>query len=1778
MKRRIAAVLLALCMCIGLLPATALAAEGEATDYISLSDDSFGSSNAGEKPGTVTVVVIDATNNQELGKTTFTRNCTANSLTISLVDGIKDEYDIESVDTNGSYSDNLSADSYSIESWSSPHGEGGLFTVYLCPEFEAPKVEGKVESGDLYYRITEASLLKLLHDNGVKVDEETTFPDQRGVKLHFVEEYLSSSEWSLDRAMSAANNLLYYQNGTVLSNLEEEARPGNIQYIEIPYRLGDGTEGSQKIYSGDLRYIQVSDNTYEIESDKNLNEHIVIFYHEENINNGIWVPYDVRFIEDEKPVEKPPVPPEYDYATYEFVAWTQQHDGGLPVISSTLVHDDMNVFPQYKERNSNPTLIHVMNNDELLKERVAELFGVNVDEIDWDSVKITVHGVNGEATNPDYGADPGIHNGWDGDYEYYEVYNYLTGVGDYENESIYVNDIVRISISADKTDGTHFENDAVIEKGPDAGDFSISTGSYSGSWLVELYINSENDYPVNPDPEPDPDPAITGFTKTLVETADEKAAATTAGIDLNPYTFPNEDNKVIIPYGGEVTLLYKITVTGDADTDFTVTDKGAELVVGADITDNGDGTFSGTIPAGQGEEGTITFYVAKTFKAEDITDDGKLTNTASIDSEDGVDEDEDKDTEEVDAEEESYKVYTYVEFVGSGTNGALTDSDKAYIEATYKIETDNLDDEKYLPLGTFTAPLPDPNDEAYKPASDTENGQNVFNTAIWEKVKPYLNNETFDWVEDDYKDNFILSELGWYQLCVANGATTIDPQATGSCWHLDGKINVNVPNISVEKTLTEIKRGDTTISSAEITPGMALEEGDKLTWTITVTNTGNAAATGLKLTDKLVAVDKDGTEYTRTGVTLAGPEGVNATGFTVPAAENGVDGEVTFTATYTVQKADKGLTLTNTATVSDGNEEGEDDTENPVADRKVEIEKKLTSATRDKKTVYDSATGTLADYKAQVGDVLTYTITVTNTGNVPLKDVTVTDSLWTTKDHYTITVDDDPAYTSSGSITIAKDDPIAVNGSVTITYTYTVQDSDVEAGEIVNTAGVYLPGDDDSGDEPKPDGEDDVTVEMDDYTISIEPADIVIYTGGDGYAGVLKNEDGDLLNEPTSGLPEPGYHLTLPDAVETWLKENNVDTSVAANLANYLHFRYYDANGTMARNWDLEDQGIYSMEDGIVTAYVYSLSANTVVGPHEDTPVRLEFTHNGEIVTDDIIEMDENTASATYQMTIYDGGLDQSQIKAVFTVEDSEGNEKFITCNVKIGTGDLIIKSVVDDDPVTDIVKDGDSVDSDTLTAVAGEDVKFYVNNSEVEVASDRVGLLVDSVSNSEEFDANLKNHAIDEARQENTSPASDARAQSFYLDLVDTDNGHAVVRPSDDVTIYWPMPTDADPNGDFYIVHYDKMDRLNVTDLQNDPDVEEVAATADDNHLTFTTDSFSPFVLVYEAKDTGGTDPGTEPDPDPNPGGGQDDSDPYLKFESNGGTKFDPIEADDSFHINVYDDDHYGSHIPTRPGYRFTGWYEDRNLTMRVDEDEELHVTGSKTVFAGWEETTVPSMLNGDDHYAYIQGYADGSVRPNANITRAQVATIFFRLLDEDVRDDYLTTYNTFPDVNEDYWANTAISTMASLGVINGRNSGLFDPDAYITRAEFAAICARFDDSGVDGITTFTDTVGHWAEDEISRAAALGWIQGYADGTFRPNQYITRAQAVTMINRVLCRLPETEDDLLTGMNTWTDCHVTDWFYLAIQEATNSHDFVAKDRVYESWTDLNRDPDWSRYE
>ena len=292
------------------------------------------------------------------------------------------------------------------------------------------------------------------------------------------------------------------------------------------------------------------------------------------------------------------------------------------------------------------------------------------------------------------------------------------------------------------------------------------------------------------------------------------------------------------------------------------------------------------------------------------------------------------------------------------------------------------------------------------------------------------------------------------------------------------------------------------------------------------------------------------------------------------------------------------------------------------------------------------------------------------------------------------------------------------------------------------------------------------------------------------------------------------------------------------------------------------------------------------------------------------------------------------------------------------------------------------------------------------------------------------------------------------------------------------------------------------------------------------------------------------------------------LHYESNGGTAYKDERCSSGTKVTL-------DKTPTRESYTFTGWYADKALTQKITS---VTMNSDKTVYAGWEATGVPDKLNGDDHFAYVVGYSDGTVRPNANISRAEVATIFFRLLKADIRDGNLTADNDFSDVSDGQWHNKAISTMAKLGIVKGRRADRFDPDASITRAEFAAICARFNTKPVENSSSFSDISGHWAENEIERAAAFGWISGYPDGTFHPDARITRAEAMTMINRVLCRMPQSESDLLDSMVTWPDNKPSDWHYLAVQEATNSHDFDRQGEVGESWTKLTSVPDWTRYQ
>ena len=256
------------------------------------------------------------------------------------------------------------------------------------------------------------------------------------------------------------------------------------------------------------------------------------------------------------------------------------------------------------------------------------------------------------------------------------------------------------------------------------------------------------------------------------------------------------------------------------------------------------------------------------------------------------------------------------------------------------------------------------------------------------------------------------------------------------------------------------------------------------------------------------------------------------------------------------------------------------------------------------------------------------------------------------------------------------------------------------------------------------------------------------------------------------------------------------------------------------------------------------------------------------------------------------------------------------------------------------------------------------------------------------------------------------------------------------------------------------------------------------------------------------------------------------------------------------------------------------------VTKAHKIHATFARNSSGGSHKPTVtipddvPTGLNGKDHYAYVVGYPDGMVYPQKNITRAEVATIFFRLLEDETREANMTKSNGYNDMKDGAWYTCAVSTLSKMGIIKGYEDGSFKPDASISRAEFAAIAARFDPDGDKTPATFSDVSSHWAKDEISIAANHGWIKGYEDGSFKPDQKITRAETMTLVNRVLKRLPETKDDLHKDMKTWPDNqNESAWFYLAVQEATNSHyQKLKKDGTHETWESMRETRDWAALE
>ena len=299
------------------------------------------------------------------------------------------------------------------------------------------------------------------------------------------------------------------------------------------------------------------------------------------------------------------------------------------------------------------------------------------------------------------------------------------------------------------------------------------------------------------------------------------------------------------------------------------------------------------------------------------------------------------------------------------------------------------------------------------------------------------------------------------------------------------------------------------------------------------------------------------------------------------------------------------------------------------------------------------------------------------------------------------------------------------------------------------------------------------------------------------------------------------------------------------------------------------------------------------------------------------------------------------------------------------------------------------------------------------------------------------------------------------------------------------------------------------------------------------------------------------------------------LTFDTMGGSKIAPETVRHGLTVAKPKD-------PVNGGYIFDGWYTDKTFRHRYDFSTPL--TEDITIYAKWFLIVLPGVtvkkntpkLNTADHFAYVQGYPDGTVKPAGNITRAETAAILFRLMDDASRKTYYSTKSGFRDVASGSWYNTYVATLNNAGVITDSSNGYFRPNEAITRAELAAMLAKF--SETTGAANYFNDVSakYWAADAIAICAKLGWITGYPDGTFRPDKNVTRAELMAMINRATGRAPKSADAFLPGMKTWIDNTSDKWYYLDVQEATNSHSYTVKGS--ETWTALTSDPNWSLYE
>ena len=1130
-------------------------------------------------------------------------------------------------------------------------------------------------------------------------------------------------------------------------------------------------------------------------------------------------------------------------------------------------------------------------------------------------------------------------------------------------------------------------------------------------------------------------PEITGFEKKLVKTATEAPA------NVTDITYPDANGKVFVPADGtSITLLYKITVTGDAGAKYEVTDKGAEWV-------DGD-PMKGTIPKG----GEAVIYVTKSFTKSDIKD-GHLYNVAKVVPGTGTDTNATT-SESTPAEVEQKQEYT-LKYDANGGEGAPSEMKQE--NATFTIssiepvradfvfagwaDTADAKEAKYQPNGTVT--ITDGNEKTLyavwaqisvtKTMKKTEgsvddgklrNGDTVLYTVVVKNTgsNPLKNLEFFDDMDLKLtKPTKITIDSGW--------------DVTSAYYPADD--SNKLPLLHIYATGNTLGVGESVVVQYEAKIDGA--DGTK------VINTVNVYA---EIGEYVSAASRKMAAFRSNG----------------PGGGASSEGETVGSSNVDVGDGTGERPKPPTGGVSGGDSTGEngEGTEKPPV--VVPPNPALSVTKKADKT------------EASVGERITYTVTVTNTGDVALTGVTVKDTM-------------------AGKVTFVGEDSfesfdLAVKATKTITYTYEITADDA-GKDITNDVSV-------TSDEVKTPVPGSATVkvkpvEPENVTITIEYVDEADKTT----IGTFTKEfdKGNEYNVIDDIKAPEGYVIINIDGQTEGIADKNDTITVTCRKdepsnATVTYPEYTDDNTTPVTQSDEVAPGTTIIVDpngGLWT-------------PPEGSEWDVEgdtFKH--------VAEAGEQIALT---VPTKDGNVFVGWTKAEATDENGDKTITFTAQWVEADGRHTI---------TVNRVHNGNTIVSIPVTVPDGE--AYTVTDVDAPAAFDNGG-----------------NHYI---RIDATLPAVPAGDEDVSVDVryaLDNIGGGTNGNSPDGI-----------PDGQQAVVYYRSSntaygtvrDAYQMFDLR--PDIASREETLRNAATVVGRARFTNWTMGSQALSTNAT-------------------------LENAFT----VEAGHTYTVTANFTGYTGGGSSGGGG---GGGGSSSGNTSNNNNTNNDTTTNDDTVTINDAEVPLADLtsLNREDHFAYVSGYTDGTVRPTNNITREEVAAIFYRLLTDVSRTVYETGVNNFSDVDSSRWSNNAISTLANAGIISGYKEGTFKPGQTITRAEFAAIASRFDSVSENVTNPFTDTEGHWAEQLISNAADKGWVGGYPDSTFRPSNAITRAEAMTLINKVLNREVDKEG-LLADAKQWPDNQEGKWYYYQVLEATNSHDYERRsaDSYVENWTAITQ--------